>query len=264
MKKIDEYKNVAIGAIFHAGEHIKKSYLNDFSFEKKDSESFVTKIDIETEDIIISHIRKYYPEHSFITEEHGNLNGNRSFSWIIDPIDGTNNFIHRVPYFAICVSLSIDEELVVGFVVNPITEEEYSAFKNEGAYYNGKPIRISNVIKLDEAITGFGLRKKYENKKYDIEKALFDFHKKSQAVRRAGSTALDSCMVARGCYDAYWNYGAHLWDVAASILIVKEAGGTISNFEGKEYLPEERNIIFSNNILHSDVTNIFLDNKISN
>ncbi len=226
--------NIAVRAARAAGNVITRGFENrdDLTIEKKGYADFVTKVDKEAEQTIIQKIQSSYPDHSFLGEEGGIVSGNDEFLWVIDPLDGTSNFISGIPHFAVSIALIYKGKLDQGVVFDPIRGELFTASKGSGAQLNGYRIRASKAKDLNNTIlaTAFPFRDK-EN--YDTEMARFSrVFKDAGDVRRSGSAALDLAYVAAGRFDGYWEKGLKSWDIAAGELLAKEAGALVTDYAG--------------------------------
>ncbi len=215
---------------------------------------FVTSADKKTEKIIINELQKAHPEYGIVTEETGVINkSNEKNRWIIDPIDGTLNFLNGVPQFAISVAYEENNEILCGVILNPITNEMYCAEKGNGAYLNNSRIRVSKKKKVQDSLLVTGGPKHTSNIKKKIFSEYIDISNKSSSVRKFGSAALDMAYVACGRFDGYWQREINLWDVAAGIVIVKEAGGLVDFFEEDNKFPLKRNILATNSGIHDEL-----------
>ncbi len=215
---------------------------------------FVTSADKKTEKIIINELQKAHPEYGIVTEETGVINkSNEKNRWIIDPIDGTLNFLNGVPQFAISVAYEENNEILCGVILNPITNEMYCAEKGNGAYLNNSRIRVSKKKKVQDSLLVTGGPKHTSNIKKKIFSEYIDISNKSSSVRKFGSAALDMAYVACGRFDGYWQREINLWDVAAGIVIVKEAGGFVDFFEEDNKFPLKKNILATNSGIHDEL-----------
>lgn len=224
--------------------------------EFKAKNSLVTEVDKLSEKIIIDNIKQNFPTHGVFAEESGRDSDSSKYLWLIDPIDGTTNYAHSYPFFAISIALEISGEVVTGLVYDPVKDEMFTAEKGKGAYLNGRPIRVSHSedIKYSHVCTGF---------MHDVEwmveaniRHFGNFIRRARAVRRDGSAALDLCYVACGRFDGFWELGLNPWDTAAAVLIVKEAGGHVSTFTGGEYSIYNKEILATNSIIDSQMIEI--------
>lgn len=231
--------------------------INPEEVDEKAKNDFVTFVDKTSEKIIIDHIRERYPGHSFLAEENGQPKAVRGdYMWIIDPLDGTSNYIHGIPSFCISIAVKHKNHIVAGVVYDPLHNELFQAQGGKGAFLNGNPIHISNGGKMERAIlaTGFPHRKKQILPAYLL--AFQEIFLKCSGVRRCGSAALDLCYTACNRYGGFWELGLSPWDVAAGSLMVQEAGGKVSDFRGEPNYMENGLIIAGNNIIHSVLKNI--------
>ncbi|MEY2910163.1 MAG: hypothetical protein RIT01_189 [Pseudomonadota bacterium] len=220
---------------------------------KKGPGDFVTNSDKRTEKIIINELSLARPDYSFLAEESGASGKSTEFKWIIDPIDGTTNFLHGVPYFAISIGLEKNKEIICGMIFNPITNEMFYAEKGKGAYLNNSRIRVSSRKNIDECVllTG-GPILSYKNKEIFF-KEYESVSRKVAATRKFGSSALDLAYLASGRCDGVWERNLNYWDIAAGIIIVKEAGGTVTDFKGGDKYIEDRNLLATNSKIDKDL-----------
>jgi myo-inositol-1(or 4)-monophosphatase len=235
-----------------AGAHIVANLgkLRSDEIDSKQAADFVTRVDRESEDMIVRLIKDSFPGHSFLAEESHHERDSGGYRWIIDPLDGTTNFIHQYPVFAVSIALQHESEIIVGVVFDPLRNEMFSAVKGGGAQLNGKPISVSGRSDRQSALvaTGFPFRRK---------ELLDDYLRLFRAVlikvsdiRRAGSAALDLVHVASGRCDAFFELGLSPWDIAAGSLIIKEAGGLVTDFKGGEDYLESGNIVAGTPEIH--------------
>lgn len=231
--------NIALRAARSAGELIMRSMerLDTLSVSEKDAKDFVTEIDRAAEQTIINAILKAHPDHSILAEESGHTEGHNEgadYQWIIDPLDGTTNFIRGVPHFAISVACKYRGRLEHAVIIDPIRQEEFTASRGRGATFNGRRMRVSKRKSLDNALlaTGFPFREGQLQHMDNYLAMLKDLAVQSAGIRRAGAASLDLAYVAAGRYDAFWEYGLSEWDMAAGVLLIQEAGGLVSNFTG--------------------------------
>jgi len=229
--------NTALGVARTTAEMIYKAYeqVESIDVESKGTNDYVTKVDRASEERIIDGIRKRYPQHSFLGEENGLIEGaDKDYVWVIDPLDGTTNFIHGIPQFAISIALKIRGQLEAAVIINPVSKDEFTASKGRGAALNGRRIRVSKRTKLEGSLlaTGFPFRPN-QAKILDPYMGMFkDFTQTTAGIRRAGAASLDLAYVAAGRYDGFWEFGLSEWDMAAGALLVTEAGGLIGDPRG--------------------------------
>jgi myo-inositol-1(or 4)-monophosphatase len=247
------YLDLATKSALQAGDLLLRYFGKIDSYELKSPKSILTEADTRAEELIIGKIKSFYPGHGFVAEESGEDINNSEYVWIIDPLDGTTNFAHAYPFFSISIALQIDGVLQLGVIYDPIKKELFHAEAGQGSYLNNKSISVSKVDNLEHShlVTGFV----YEHD-WMVKKNLRYFESfiyKSQAVRRDGSAALDLCYVACGRYDGFWEMDLNPWDTAAGVLIVREAGGMVTDFSGSDFKLESVQLLASNKILHEDM-----------
>ena len=240
-----------------AGEIIRKGFKSNISIEfKTDASNIVTNIDKASEKIITDFIKKEYPNHTIIAEETGLNEKNSEYKWIIDPLDGTTNFAHGLPIFSISIGVQKNEETIYGVIYDVMRDKVFSAEKGSGAFENNVKIKVSENSNLSESllVTGFP----YEVKN-NYEEAIIHFTtflKKSRAVRRLGSAAIDFCFVANGVFDGFWESKLNSWDVCAGLILVEEAGGKISNYSGNPVTVNSPNFLATNGKVHSQMIEV--------
>lgn len=216
--------------------------------EQKAANDYVTKVDHAAEELIIEGLRKRYPNHGFICEESGEQPGSKDgedYTWIIDPLDGTTNFVRGIPHFAISIALRVKGRLEAAVIIDPIKKEEFTACRGRGAQLNGKRIRVSKARQLDGALlaTGIPFRNNQKAILASYMAILQDLSIGTAGVRRQGAAALDLAYVAANRYDGFWEFGLKPWDIAAGILIVEEAGGLVGDLHGGMKHLESGNIL---------------------
>lgn len=226
--------NIAVRAARVAGNIIMRGYenRNDLKLEQKGEHDFVTQIDKEAEQAIIQKIQQSYPDHAFIGEESGNTGENAEYTWIIDPIDGTTNFIKGIPHFAISIALLHKGRLDQGLIFDPIRSELFTAGRGSGAQLNGYRIRASNAKDLSNTVLATAFPFRNRDQFTEFNKTFCNIFAQAGDVRRTGCAALDLAYVAAGRFDGYWERGIESWDIAAGELIVREAGGIVTDFKG--------------------------------
>jgi len=246
-------------------DKVSKVIIRDFGeieklqVSRKGPGDFVTKTDKKVEKIIIEELEKARPKYGFVAEESGERKNESEFNWIIDPIDGTSNFMHGIPHFAISIALEKNGEIISGIVCDPIKNEMFYAEKGRGAYLNNRRIRVSSRKNLEEVIGLYGcppMLKVDGNEFFEqIKKASTQIHK----LRNYGSAALDFTYVASGRADFAWYDHLNYWDYAAGKIILLEAGGTITDFSGKSFVKQKETFI-SNSYIHDEVLKILFKN----
>jgi myo-inositol-1(or 4)-monophosphatase len=253
-----EYLEFAVELAREAGDVLKHYMGREKHVELKGQANLVTVADKESEALVIRRILDRYPNHAILAEESGSSGArdSKGSKWIIDPLDGTTNFAHQYPFF--CVSIGFEQagEIVCGAVYDPCRDEMFSAGRGLGSFVNGQPIRVSNIDQLSSALilTGFpyGVRQKMKTAISQFEAFLFA----SQAVRRGGSAALDLCYIAVGRCDGFWEMDLHPWDTAAGLVILEEAGGTVTDFDGNPFSIYEKQIVASNKKIHREMVDV--------
>jgi len=220
------------------------------SIGKKGEIDLVTEADLLSDRIIVEIIGRRFPRDSILIEEGGESGRDSWRQWIIDPLDGTTNFVHSFPFFAVSIALRVDDELVLGVVYNPVMNEYFEAVKGEGAFLNKAPIRVSQTGDLKESLVATG----FPYSVYKEPESMIELFKRMivrvQGVRRPGAASLDLCYVASGRLDGFWEEGLHPWDTAAGSIIVMEAGGIVSDYRGGAYSPFQKSIVAANPIIH--------------
>jgi len=226
--------NIAIRAARAAGNIIASGFDNrtDLQIEAKGDNDYVTSIDKEAEQAIIYKIKQSYPEHSFVGEEGGVVAGDDDFKWVIDPLDGTTNFIKGIPHFAVSIALMHKGRLDQGVIFDPIRGELFTASRGAGAQLNGFRIRASTAKELSQTILGTSFPYKNKTSLPQYQESFNKIFMQAGDIRRSGSAALDLAYVASGRYDGYWERGLKPWDIAAGELMVRESGGLVTDFSG--------------------------------
>ena len=228
--------------------------LENLQVSSKGPGDFVSSADKRTEKTIIEELQKAHPEYGIITEETGIINkSNVKNRWIIDPIDGTMNFLNGIPQFAISIAYEEDNEIICGVIFNPITNEMFCAEKGNGAYLNNTRIRVSNKKKLKDALLVTGGPKGASKIKNKIYSEYINVSNNVSNVRKFGSAALDMAYVACGRFDGYWQRELNYWDIAAGVIILREAGGFIDFFEDDLSYPLKKNVLASNSNIHQEL-----------
>ncbi|MGA8100825.1 MAG: inositol monophosphatase family protein [Candidatus Acidiferrales bacterium] len=254
-----QFLEVAMEAAREAGDIVMAGFDNPKKISYKSEVDIVTETDKRSEAAIITRLRNHFPQHAIVAEEGGGGSTPASrYVWHVDPLDGTTNFAHGFPVFAVSIGLVEDGEPIAGVVLNPWTRELFSAARGAGAYLGQKPIHVSRVAKLAESLlgTGFPVRKRSANPNIHY---YGEFTLRSHGIRRAGAAALDLCSVACGRFDGFWEFGLHSWDVAAGMIIITEAGGKISDFAGGPYHPGDHVILASNGLIHKEMEALAAD-----
>ena len=240
--------NIALRAARKAGDLILRATkrIDLVRVDEKGRNDFVTDIDYSAEKEVIYHLRKAFPTHTIISEEAGVLKGeDNDYQWIIDPLDGTTNFIHGIPHFGVSIACKHKEKLEHAVIVDPMRQEEFTASRGRGAYLNGSRIRTSNQIFLSGSLiaTGIPFNSPSIEQMDPYLACLNDLAKESSGIRRLGAASLDLAYVAAGRFDAFWEMNLKPWDIAAGVLLIKEAGGLVSDFDGNNNYLNSGNIV---------------------
>ena len=250
-------QEVALAIAQQAGEFLKENRLKTKQVSvKTDMVDLVTNVDRAADRLITEQLRARFPLHTIIAEESAQSGPESPYCWYIDPLDGTTNFAHTYPHFAVSLALTYKSEAIIGVVHDPVRNETFSARRGRGAQLNGNPIRVSPASRLDQSLllTGFP----YDRRKHSAFYLRYyeAFMLRTHGVRRSGSAALDLCYVACGRADAFWEWRLHPWDIAAGALIVEEAGGRTSDFSGHTLNLHGEQTLASNGHLHSAVLDV--------
>ncbi|MEE9189624.1 MAG: inositol monophosphatase family protein [Candidatus Neomarinimicrobiota bacterium] len=249
----DLIKLTAVKAVVNASRLIMDAYNQPRKISYKGSTDLVTDTDHASERLIINTIQSKFPDHGILAEESGAIHSSSPYSWIIDPLDGTTNFVHRYPSFGVSVGVLYKGLPIVGVVGELPSQNLYVAVKDEGAVCNGEKIKVSTVGQLQDAllVTGFGYQ---HGEKWEANMGLFKLLVDlTQGVRRLGAAAIDLCHVAAGFADGFWEFDLHPWDSAAGVLIISEAGGIVTGMDGNPCTPDDLHILASNPNLHREL-----------
>jgi myo-inositol-1(or 4)-monophosphatase len=253
---MNQFLEVAVEAASEAGAVLRTEFDRPKQISYKGEVDLVTESDKRSESIIVSKLRNHFPQHAIVAEEGSRgAAASAKYCWHVDPLDGTTNFAHSYPCFAVSIGLAEDGEPVVGVVLNPLTNEVFRAVRGEGAYLGHKRIHVSTVEKLATSLvsTGFPTHQRANNRNIHY---YWEFTMRSHGVRRDGSAALDLCSVACGRFDGFWEFGLNSWDTAAGLLIVREAGGMVSDLEGRPYHPGDPSLLATNGRIHSEMQQV--------
>jgi myo-inositol-1(or 4)-monophosphatase len=243
--------NIALRAARKAGENIVRASdeLHRFEVKAKGVNNFVTEVDLNAEREIIYHLQKAYPDHAILGEESGLIgNENSEYRWIIDPLDGTTNFIRGIPHYAVSIACMYRGRIEHAVILDPVRREEFTASRGRGAQLNGHRIRVSDLASLDGALLGTGIpfKEHCDDKLAPYSKTIEVLAGQCAGIRRAGAASLDLAYVAAGRLDAFWEIGLAQWDIAAGVLLVREAGGLVADIDASENYLESGNIVCGN------------------
>ena len=242
--------NIAISAARAAGHVIIRNInrRQDIKIHAKSVNDFVSEVDQQAEFEIITTIKKAYPDHAIIAEESGAHEGN-DCAWIIDPLDGTTNFLHGVPQYCVSIAMRENNKLQLGVVYDPVKEELFCASRGQGATLNNRRIRVSTQSELTSSLIGTGLPYRTDQELDAYMATLRAMLENTSGIRRAGSAALDLAYVAAGRFDGFWEFGLNIWDIAAGILLIQEAGGLVSDMDGGHDFLKSGNLVAANSKL---------------
>lgn len=228
----------------------------DQRFELKGEYDLVTETDRASEQLIVSRLRAAFPTHSIVAEEGGGQRAASEYTWYVDPLDGTTNFAHGFPVYNVTLALERAGELLCGVIIDPTRDDVFSAEAGGGAYLNGQPIRVSEVATLEDALvaTGFPSRKRHQNVNVHF---YYQLAMLTHGVRRAGAAALDLAYVACGRLDLFWEFSLNPWDMAAGVLLVREAGGRVSGMHGEPFSLRGKHLLADNGLVHDETVALF-------
>lgn len=254
-----EISEVLSAAVKSGGAVIRDNFRGSFLVENKEGvNNLVTEIDKQAEAVIIECIRKAFPDHAILSEEIGQLATEADYRWVIDPIDGTVNFVHGIPICCVSIAVLYKDELLMGAVYNPMMEELFWAEAGKGAWLNKQPISVSSKDNFEKACLVTGFPYEWPEGGEHPVKVFERFILKKLPVRRLGSAALDLCWVACGRFDGFWEYQLNAWDVAAGILIVREAGGVVTNFSNTPSGLFDKEILATNGKIHESMRQLII------
>jgi len=259
MKLTSANINVMVKACRKASKILIRDFgeIENLQVSLKGPGDYVSAADKKVEKILIDELQKARPNYSILSEEIGEINNDESFKWIIDPIDGTSNFLHGIPHFAISIGLEHNKEIICGIIYDPIKDEMFTAEKGNGSYINNQRMRVSARSKLKDCMIFTG------GPRYDStckELCLKEYNKFSSEIltpiRKLGSASLDLAYVAAGRCDGFWQRDLNYWDTAAGIILVKEAGGFITDFGGNNEYLQNKTIVVTNSKINKEMTDI--------
>jgi myo-inositol-1(or 4)-monophosphatase len=251
------YLETAVDIAREAGAMLANYFERRVAFELKGEFDLVTEADRASEKLVVERLRSHFPQHSIVAEEGGGHEGGSEYRWYVDPLDGTTNFAHSFPMFNVTLGLECAGEMIAGVIYDPIRQEMFSAERGGGAYLNNRRIHVSACKRLEDSLasTGFPSRKRHQNVNIHF------YHQMAMAshgVRRTGSAAIDLAYVACGRLDAFWEFGLKPWDMAAGTLLVREAGGAISDMTGAPHnVNSTEHLLADNGTIHGPVLELF-------
>jgi len=252
---MNSFLEVAVETAREAGGILLAEFGRPVDISYKGEVDIVTQADRRSEQAIVTKLRTHFPKHAIVAEEGGGTESVSPFRWHVDPLDGTTNFAHKYPCFAVSIGLEEAGELIVGVIYQPVSGELFTAVKGEGAFLNQKKIHVSPIETLATSllVTGFPSVKRTQNPNIHY---YWDFTLRSHGVRRDGSAAMDLASVASGRFEGFWEFGLHSWDTAAGVLLVQEAGGTVTQFDGRPYQLGDHELLASNGRVHAEMKEV--------
>ncbi len=256
--------NVMVGAAHKAARHLVRDFgeVEQLQVSRKGPADFVSSADLKAERILKAELSKARPDFGFLLEEGEEIVGKDTNSrWIIDPLDGTTNFLHGIPHFAISIGLEQNGSIVAGVIYQPVTDELFWAERGRGAYLNSQRLRVSARRDLIQCVLATGVPFAGHGDAAAFLRQMNIIMPKTAGVRRFGSSALDLAYVAAGRYDGYWEAGLSAWDIAAGIIIVQEAGGNVSEYDGRSRMLTTGEIVATNGNIHGSLTRILREAK---
>ncbi len=250
---LEPFKQTAIEAAAKGAQILRSRFGNISDIRKKADAEIVTEADTESEKEIISALRAKFPEHAVLSEEYGLIPGTSEYKWIVDPLDGTVNFAHQIPIFAISIALTVQDAILLGIILNPVNNELFSAASGQGAQLNGKTIRVSSTPRIADSLLVTGFPYNVGEIFEPVISRYGNFLRVAQGMRRLGSAALDLCYVACGRFDGFWEQNLKAWDSAAGALMVAEAGGKVTTFSNRPYTVDDVEILATNGLVHEEM-----------
>lgn len=253
MPDLQQYLDAAVEAARIAGAFQRYRFTSALIIDLKGDKDLVTEVDRESERLIVEHLRSKFPDHDIVAEEGQYPQGGSPCRWIIDPVDGTTNYAHGFPWFCSSIGLVCDQELVAAVIYNPVQDELFTATRGGGAFLNGRRISVSGRAPLKNSLLGTGFPYDCASDPANNFDNFITFQKAARGIRRAGAAALDLAYVAAGRLDGFWELKLKAWDVAAGVLLVREAGGTVTTFDGSAYDVFNDRIVASNGLIHDQM-----------
>ncbi|AKL97562.1 inositol monophosphatase family protein [Endomicrobium proavitum] len=259
--KFSKYAQTALAAANAGADVLMKYYQKTLNVEYKGITDPVSQADKNSQKAVIKVIKDIFPQHGVLAEEDGVNEIKKDYCWIIDPLDGTVNFVHGVPLFCVSIGLKYKNEIIVGVIYSPVMKEIFIAEKGKGAYLNGKRIKVSDTSKLIRSLAVTGFPYELEGRRKRVFGNFENIVSCAQGIRRLGSAALDMAYVACGRFDFFWEETLKPWDIAAGIIIVKEAGGIVTDYNGTKNYFSSSTLLAANKKLHKQVLKILNETK---
>jgi len=254
--QLTDYLDTAVEAALAAGRLQRFRFASSFAVDLKGAKDLVTELDIASETLIVKMLLDRFPGHGILAEEAAYPPGDGVHTWIIDPIDGTTNFAHGYPWFCSSIALEQNGELVVGVIHNPMTDELFCATAGGGAFMNGRRLIVSKRKPLAASLLATGFPYDCATDPENNFEQFIRFQKAARGIRRAGAAALDLAYLAAGRLDGFWEIKLKPWDVAAGVLMIREAGGMVTAFDGSVYEIRNHRILASNSLIHTEMIDI--------
>jgi myo-inositol-1(or 4)-monophosphatase len=250
---MQKFLDRAVELAREAGSYQRSKIWKPFVIEYKGEIDLVTEVDKASEALLVGGLQQSFPDHDFLAEENLYADRKSSHKWIIDPLDGTTNFAHGFPWFAVSIGLEVEGEVVLGVVYHAMMDEMFTAIKGEGARLNGLPIMVSNRSPLRSSLLATGFPYDSATDRENNFAHFANFQMGGRGIRRAGAAALDLAYVAAGRLDGFWESKLKPWDVSAGQLLVQEAGGKVTGFTGEPYSVYSNRIVASNGLIHDEM-----------
>ena len=251
-----ELRDFAVSIAQEAGAILRDGWGRVHHPERKGRIDLVTEYDRRSEALLLARVRARFPDHAILAEESGASGATAGFRWLIDPLDGTTNFAHNYPFFCVSIGVECSGELVAGVVHDPVRGETFAAAAGLGATLDGRPIHVSDIARLEDALLVSGFHYSIRERPEPTFTLFREFLMRAQGVRRDGSAALNLCYLACGRFDGFWEARLSPWDMAAGVLLVREAGGLVTNFSGKAFRLEGHQILAANPGLHAAMRDV--------
>ena len=253
---IEDAKRIGIEAIYSGARVLRNHFGRIAQINQKGAFDLVTEADTESEKQIMETILKAFPDHAILAEESGVNKGTAEYKWLIDPLDGTTNYVHQLPLFTIAIALAVRDKIELGLILNPMDGELYSAIAGKGAELNGKPIKVSSIASVSNSLLVTGFPYNFNEIVEPAMKRFSVFQQASQGVRRLGSAALDLCYVACGRFDGFWEQNLKPCDKAAGAIIATEAGAVITDFSNQPFSINQKEILVSIGKIHQEMLSL--------
>ena len=252
---MSEFLNIAQKAAWASGQILMDNFgkVSKNDIRKKAATDFISFVDESSEKKIIEIIQQSFPDHTFFAEEGGILDNQSDYVWIIDPLDGTTNYLHSIPVFAISIALKRKDETLIGVVYDPVQQDTFYAEIGKGTFLNDKSVRVSQTASLKESFIATGFPFKSKQKLRDYVKVFSDIFNSCIGMRRMGAAAIDLAYVASGRFDGFWEIGLAPWDIAAGRILISEAGGTFTDFWNTSDIKDSSYVLATNSAIHQEL-----------